>query len=604
MRQPRSLQGAYLVETAWEVCNQMGGIYTVIRSKVPAMTAQWGERYCLLGPIVNQDVSAEFDPVDDLSGPYGSAVKKMRKMGYQVEFGTWLVTGRPLAVLLHVKDLEPKAYEIRQRLFTDHKINLYHDDLLQNQVVCFSELCTIFFTLLAKEMNAINKPVIAHFHEWMASVPILDIKSRKLPIKTVFTTHATSLGRYIAMNDEHFYSSLSKYNWSQQAEYFHILPLAEIERYSAQKCDVLTTVSDVTAKECKEFLGHEPDVITPNGLNIERFVATHEVQNLHQQYKSEIHEFVMGHFFHSSPFDLDNTLYFFTSGRYEYKNKGYDITLEALTILNTMLKKAKRKQTVVMFFITKRPVWSINPVVLQSRGVMGEIRNTCEDIESQIGKRMFYAAASEQRNLKLPDLNNMVDDHLRLKFRRILQSWKSDAWPIVVTHNLKDDNNDEILGYLRNAPLVNNPLDKVKVVYHPDFIDTTNPLFGIDYGEFVRGCHLGIFPSFYEPWGYTPLECLARGVPAITSDYSGFGDFVGRYYPDHEQYGAYLLHRHARKPSAVAKDLAIKMFNFADLTRRERMQQRNKAEDLAENFDWTNLVAYYNNAHEKALIST
>jgi len=600
--QPRTLKKAYLVETSWEVCNQVGGIYTVIRSKIPVMSTQWEDRYCLLGPLVDRDVSGEFDPIDDLTDPYGRAVKKMRDKGYEVMYGTWLVTGRPKTILLRISDMADKHEEIRERLEADHGVNIYHDDELQNQVISFAELTTIFLGLLAREMAGIKKPLITQFHEWMSSLPILDIKKSKLPIKTVFTTHATALGRYIAMNDEHFYSSLNKYQWKEQAEHYHILPIAQIERFCANKCHILTTVSDVTADECKVFLGKEPDVITPNGLNIQRFVAYHEVQNLHQAYKMEIHEFVMGHFFHSFPVDLNNVLYFFTSGRYEFKNKGYDLTLRALTILNTMMKRARMEQTVVMFFITKRPFWSINPVVMQSRGVMEEIRNTCSEIEKQLGRRLFVAAASEKENFKLPNLNKLVDDHLSLKYRRILQSWKTDSWPIVVTHNLKDDDGDEILQFLRNAPLVNNPKDKVKVVYHPDFIDSTNPLFGIDYDEFVRGCHLGIFPSFYEPWGYTPLECLARGVPAITSDYSGFGDYVGRYYPDHDQYGAYLIKRHKVNAETVAKDLAIKMFNFIQLSRRERMVQRNRAEDLAENFDWINLVRHYNTAYEKALV--
>ncbi len=599
---PKALKDTYLVETSWEVCNQVGGIYTVIRSKVPVMSAQWEERYCLLGPLVDRDVSGEFDPSDDLSGPYGQAVKKMRKMGYEVMYGTWLVSGRPKTILLKISNMNEELDKIRARMHSDHNVHIYHDDGLQSQVIAFAEMSRLFLALLAEEVKENKKKLVVQFHEWMSSLPILDIKKDKLPIKTVFTTHATALGRYIAMNDEKFYSSLDKYHWQEQAEYYHILPIAQIERFCANKSDILTTVSDVTADECKVFLGKEPDAITPNGLNIQRFVAYHEVQNLHQAYKMEIHEFVMGHFFHSFPVDLNNVLYFFTSGRYEYKNKGYDLTLRALTILNTMMKRARMEQTVVMFFITKRPFWSINPVVMQSRGVMEEIRNACSEIEKQVGSRLFVAAASEKENFKLPDLNKLVDDHLSLKYRRILQSWKTDSWPIVVTHNLKDDDGDEILQFLRNAPLVNNPKDKVKVVYHPDFIDSTNPLFGIDYDEFVRGCHLGIFPSFYEPWGYTPLECLARGVPAITSDYSGFGDYVGRYYPDHEQYGAYLIKRHEVKADTVAKDLAIKMFNFIQLSRRERMVQRNRAEDLAENFDWTNLVRHYNTAYEKALM--
>ncbi len=595
------LKDIFLIETAWEVCNQVGGIYTVIRSKVPAMTRQWGDNYCLLGPLMNKNIGAEFDDIHERTGPLGKAVARMEAEGHKIKFGTWLVTGRPRAVLFDIKAMTQDSERIRQRLESEHGIHINPEDELQNQVIALAELSTIFQKFLAEELDKDNRTLIAHHHEWMAALPILDLKKSGLPVKTIFTTHATAIGRYVAMNDEHFYSKLSSYEWENEARYYNILAVGEIERYVAQSCDVLTTVSEVTARECKQFYGRVPDVITPNGLNIKRFVAFHEVQNLHGKYKDIIHQFVMGHFFNSSPFDLDKTLYFFTSGRYEFRNKGFDITLEALELLNEMMKEAKMDMTVVMFFITKRPTWSINPEVMQSRGVMEEIRKTTESIQKQVGERLFQAAAESMTDFKLPDLNVMVDDYLRLKYRRILQSWKSDKWPIVTTHNLVDDINDEILQYVRRNELVNSPKDKVKVVYHPDFIDSTSPLFGIDYGEFVRGCHLGIFPSFYEPWGYTPLESIARGVPTITSDFSGFGDYINAHMDDHEDYGVYVLKRYRKKPEVAARDLANMMFRFIKLTRRNRMVQRNRAEDLSEHFDWGSLVEYYNKAYVKSL---
>lgn len=598
--EPEVLKKAYLIEAAWEVCNQVGGIYTVIRSKIPAMMSQWKNRYCLIGPMVGQDINAEFDPIEDYNDMIGKAVLAMRKEGWTVEYGTWLVTGRPKVVLFKVEDIKPKVNELKAKLYSENGIEI-HEDNLQEQVLCFSALTKIFLTHVLQNIGKKDVKIIGHFHEWMSCLPILSIKKEKLPIKTVFTTHATALGRYLAMNDENFYSNLPEYEWERCAKEYNILPIARIERFCGQSADVLTTVSDVTARECKYFFGRNPDVVTPNGLNIERFVAYHEVQNLHQEYKSEIHEFVMGHFFQSSPFDLDNVIYFFTSGRYEFRNKGFDVTLEALKLLNQKMKKAKMEETVVMFFITKKPTWSINPVVLESRGVMEEVRKNCESVQAQIGDHLFYAAASEKENFRLPDLNKFVDDYLKLKYRRVLQSWKSDSWPIVVTHNLVDDQNDQILSYIRENELVNNPLDKVKVVYHPDFIDSTNPLFGIDYGEFVRGCHLGVFPSHYEPWGYTPLECLARGVPAITSDLAGFGNYLDRNFEEIEESGGYVLKRYKRKPETVVKDLAKMMFDFIKKTRRERMVQRNKAEDLSENFDWSQLVQYYNLAYTMSI---
>ncbi len=596
-----NLKSVFLVETAWEVCNQVGGIYTVIRSKVPAMTRQWGENYCLLGPNLNKNISAEFDDIHERVGPLGKAVARMEKDGHKIKYGIWLVTGRPKTVLFDIKSMTQQCDQIRARLEADHTIHINPEEELQNQVIALAELSTKFLTYLAEELDAESRKLIAHCHEWMAALPILELKKADIPVKTIFTTHATAIGRYVAMNDENFYSKLSSYNWEAEARHYNILAIGEIERYVAQACDVLTTVSEVTARECKQFYDRTPDVITPNGLNIKRFVAFHEVQNLHGKYKDIIHQFIMGHFFNSSPFNLDKTLYFFTSGRYEFRNKGFDITLEALEILNQMMKDAGMDTTVVMFFITKKPTWSINPEVMQSRGVMEEIRKTTEAIQKQVGERLFQAAAESMTDFKLPDLNVMVDDYLRLKYRRILQSWKSDKWPIVTTHNLVDDINDEILQYVRRNELVNSPKDKVKVVYHPDFIDSTSPLFGIDYGEFVRGCHLGIFPSFYEPWGYTPLESIARGVPTITSDYSGFGDYINAHMDDHEDYGVYVLRRYKKKPEVAARDLANMMFKFIKLTRRNRMVQRNRAEDLSEHFDWGSLVEYYNKAYVKSL---
>lgn len=597
------LEDSLLIECAWEVCNQVGGIYTVIRSKVPAMIEKWGDNYCLLGPLENSNISAEFDPISDLSDPIGKAVEKMRNMGYDVWYGRWLVTGRPKVVLLNPENVFNRLETLQKHLKDDHKLDVIVENDLLEKMIMWYDLNRTFITILTKDILKGKTDLIAHFHEWMACLPILDIKEKGLKCKTVFTTHATMLGRYLAMNDDNFYQKLPKYDWEKEAKHFSILPMVQIERAAADKADSFTTVSQLTARECEFLLGKVPDTITPNGLNIKRFAAYHEVQNLHQRFKEEIHQFVIGHFFHSYDFDLEDTLYFFTSGRYEYKNKGFDMTLDALNLLNSMMLKEKIKTNVVMFFITKQPTWSINPDVLQSRGVMEEIRNNCEAIEHQLGQRLFYAAAKSKNEHKLPDLNELIDDYWKLRYRRTIQSWKTDKWPIIVTHNLVNDLDDEILNYLRTNQLVNSPLDRVKMVYHPDFISSTNPLFGIDYGDFVRGCHLGIFPSYYEPWGYTPLECIARGVPAITSDLSGFGDYVGSMEKEHEDKGIFVLKRYKKSYDKSVQDLAKFMLHYVKSTRRYRMIQRNKSEDFSENFDWKTLRTEYEKSYSYALKS-
>lgn len=590
-----------IIECAWEVCNQVGGIYTVIRSKIPAAVERWGNNYCLLGPIANDNISAEFDPIDQLNDPVGRTVEKMRNMGYEVRYGTWLVTGRPRVVLLNPQNVFNRLDTLYRHLKTDFDINANTGDSLLENMVLWADLNRTFFTILSQEVLKGKRKLVAHFHEWMASLPILDIKKQELPVATVFTTHATMLGRYLAGNDTEFYKKLNNYDWEAESERYGILPQVMIERACAEAADTFTTVSEVTGMECKYLLDKEPDVVTPNGLNITRYVAYHEVHNRHELYKDKIHEFVIGHFFNSYDFDLDNTLYFFTSGRYEYRNKGFDITLRALNMLNAMMVHEGINKTVVMFFVTKRPTWSINPEVLESRGVMQEIKRNCEAIQNELGERLFYAAASSKDDHRLPNLNELIDDYWKLRYRRTIQSWKTKQWPIIVTHNLVNDIDDDILNYLRNENMVNSPLDRVKMVYHPDFIESTNPLFGMDYGQFVRGCHLGIFPSYYEPWGYTPLECVARGVPAVTSDLSGFGRYVESLEDDHEDKGVYVLHRTKGSEKKMAENLAKYLLHFVQTNRRYRMLQRNKLEDFSENFDWQVLISNYEEAYEHAI---
>ncbi len=586
-----------LFEVAWEVCNQVGGIYTVIRSKVPAMVDQWGDEYVCLGPYFPQRALTEYEPItsDDGSGLY-QVVQKMREEGLVVEYGYWLITGKPRVVLFDIRSMMPRLDAIKYGLWERHQISTVNIEDLVNQTLCFGEMVRMFLTYYAQDY-ARKFDITAHFHEWMASSGLPDLRRDDVRVATVFTTHATMLGRYIASNERDFYHKLPFFDWKHEARHYGIEAQATIERLAYLSAHVGTTVSDVTARECEVFLGKYPDLVLPNGLNIQRFAAVHEFQNLHMKYKENIHDFVMGHFFQSYSFNLDKTLYFFTSGRYEFVNKGYDITLEALARLNWKMVQAKMDMTVVMFIVTKQPYHSINPDVLQSRAVLGEIQDTCSAIEKQIGEKLYMAsAASSDHNL--PDLNQFVDEYWRLRLRRTIQTWKTKRLPPYVTHDLKTP--DSITEYCERSGLKNHEQDRVKIVYHPDFIASTNPLFGLDYGQFVRGCHLGIFPSYYEPWGYTPLECVVRGIPTVTSDLSGFGDFIMQIMRDYENRGIYVINRKTQDFDQAADQLANILFKFVKMNLRERIQQRNKVENISEVFDWNNLRSYYDTAHDLA----
>ena len=584
-----------LFEVGWEVCNPVGGIYTVLRSKAPSMIARWDQRYCLIGPYNAAAAEVEFEPVAP-TGIMSDTLGRLQAKGIKAHYGHWLVTGRPHVVLLDYLSVFDHLAEVKYQLWSDHGIELPSDDELLNNVVAFAQACKILLSVLARSEKP-ARPIIAHFHEWMAGAAIPLLRHDNWPGSIVFTTHATLLGRYLAMNDDQFYDHLPFYNDADQATQYRVESQHRLERAATHGAQVFTTVSDVTADECRYLLGRRPDMLLPNGLNIQRFSAIHEFQNLHRQNKNKIHEFTIGHFFSSYNFELDNTLYFFTSGRFEYRNKGMDLTIDALAKLNHRLRQEKLGVTVVAFIITKQPVHSIDIRALQSRAMLDEFRTIADAMAEQVGEHIFQAAAEGH----VPELDSLVEDYWRLRLRRAIQTWRRSEPPGIVSHDLVDDQSDPVLNQLRACRLWNQEDDPVKVVYHPDFINPSNPLFGMEYDQFVRGCHVGIFPSYYEPWGYTPQESIALGVPAITSDLSGFGSYLKQLLPDHEEMGLYVMRRRNHGFTEVAEQLADRLIQFCRLNRRQRIALRNRVETFSEHFDWHNLALRYHEAHELAL---
>jgi glycogen synthase len=583
-----------LFEIGWEVCWQLGGIYTVLRSKIPAMQERWGDHYYLIGPYNPQTAAAEFEE-EATDGFIRKTLDRLRDQGIACHFGRWLAPGRPRVILLDYRGRYPNLALDKYLLWKDHGISTVADDGEVNEVLAFGFSVAEFFIALAQELGP-QTPVVAHFHEWMAGVAVPRIAHLKLPIATVFTTHATILGRYIASDSPEFYNHLPFINPDEAAAKYNIYPRFAIERAAAHAATVFTTVSQVTSFEAEKLLGRQPDLILPNGLNLHRFAALHEFQNLHREFKEAIHEFVMGHFFQNYGFDLDKTLYLFTSGRYEYRNKGMDLFIEALSQLNQRLKTLEDRPTVVAFIVTKAPTRNINVQTLQSQSMFEELRKTCEQIEEQMGRRLFRGAV-----LGRIASGELLDEDDRVRLKKAIYAWHTGRQPPIVTHDLVDDANDAILQHLRHRGLFNAVDDPVKVVFHPQFLTSTGPLISLEYDQFVRGCHMGIFPSYYEPWGYTPMECAALGVPAVTTDLSGFGAYVQRHIPEHHNKGIFVLNRRTHTFDQSVEDLVRHLFEFAQFSRRQRIEMRNSVERLSEMFDWPQLIGYYNEAHDLAL---
>lgn len=476
------------------------------------------------------------------------------------------------------------------------------NDTETNCAVLFGYLVAWFLgDFVAREKE---KAVIAHFHEWQSSIAIPLMRKRRTDLTTIFTTHATLLGRYLCAGSVDFYNNIDKFPVDEEAGKRGIYHRYCIERAASHCCDVFTTVSQITAYEAEHLLKRKPDGVLPNGLNVVKFSAMHEFQNLHARNKEKIHKFVRGHFYGHYDFDLDNTLYFFTAGRYEYRNKGVDMFIESLARLNDRLKQSNSPMTVVAFIVMPAATQSFAVESLKGQAVTKQLEETVKDITDRIGQRIFekaarYAGGNIQQAVVDPEELLTTEEMVLLK-RRVI-ALKRDTLPPIVTHNMVDDATDPILMQLRRLQLFNHPSDRVKVIFHPEFLSSNNPLIGLDYEDFVRACHLGVFPSYYEPWGYTPAECTLMGVPSITTNLSGFGCYMDETIENPADYGIYIVDRRMKSVEESLQQLANYMLEFCQKSRRQRINQRNRTERLSDLLDWKMMGMEYVRARKLAL---
>ncbi|KIK98393.1 glycosyltransferase family 3 protein [Paxillus rubicundulus Ve08.2h10] len=617
----RDVHNHLLFECAWEVANKVGGIYTVIKTKVPVTVAEYGDRYTLIGPLIYKTAPMEVEAQEPTDPALASALDSMRTQGVKYLYGRWLIEGAPRVLLFDTGSVHHRLDEWKGDLWNLAGIPSPPHDHETNETIIFGYL--VAWLLGEYVSRQLHTAVVAHFHEWQAGVAIPLCRRRHIDVTTVFTTHATLLGRYLCAGSVDFYNNLQYFDVDHEAGKRGIYHRYCIERASAHCADVFTTVSHITAYEAEHLLKRKPDGVVPNGLNVVKFQAMHEFQNLHATAKAKIHEFVRGHFYGHYDFDLENTLYMFTAGRYEYRNKGVDMFIESLARLNYRLQKSRSKTTVVAFIIMPAATNSYTIEALKGQAAMKQLQDTVTEIQNRIGARLFDHAArfhgfvSPQLSLVIslssdcsrchregktevsPEKLLSPEDQVLLK-RRIF-ALKRTSLPPIVTHNMVDDGNDPVLNQLRRVKLFNASTDRVKVIFHPDFLNSNNPILGLDYEEFVRGCHLGVFPSYYEPWGYTPAECTVMGIPSVTTNLSGFGCFMQDLIDHPEEEGCYIVDRRAQSVEDSVNTLTENMFNFCDKTRRQRINQRNRVERLSPLLDWKNLGVEYSKSRQLAL---
>lgn len=554
---------------------------------------EWGDRYALIGPYAKNSAAQEFEQIPPSTLTANVLETLKQKYGIVVYFGRWLVKGYPRVFLIDTMSSMHNLGAWRYELMAGFE---KPEDQEVNEAIVFGYQVALFLQELLRQVE--ERPVIAHFHEWNAAVGLIVSRRKQLPVATIFTTHATLLGRYMAAGRVDLYNKIQHINPDEEAGNRQIYQRHWIEVGAARGADVFTTVSEITGFEAEHVLKRKPDIITPNGLNIERFVAVHEFQSLHKKYKDRIHEFIIGHFSGIHSFDLNNTLYFFTAGRREYYNKGVDLFIESLAELNYLLKRDNSEVTVVAFIIIPGQTNNYNVESIKGQSLRREIRDTCNKIVKKISDRLFESIMTGE----IPNVESLLTQEDMVMIKRRVQAIKQNqSLPPIVTHNVINDSTDEILNHLRACKLFNAKEDKVKIVYHPEFLNATSPIFPLDYDEFVRGCHLGVFPSYYEPWGYTPAECTVLGVPSITSNLTGFANFMCRKVTDPDAHGIYVVDRRFKSFEETKKQMANIMWRFSLLNRRQRIELRNKTERLSVLLDWKSLGKFYVKARNMAL---
>ncbi|KAM7536948.1 hypothetical protein Aperf_G00000066457 [Anoplocephala perfoliata] len=591
----------YVFECAWEVVNKVGGIYTVIRTKAATTVEELGDRYCLIGPLNEACMRTEVDIVEPNSEPLKRALAKLREHDINMVFGRWLIEGYPYVLLFDIGSSAWRIDSWKKELWDNCNIGIPVHDTECNDSLIFGALVAWFLKEFRDALDEITEgvklPIIAHFHEWLAGCGLIFSRTRHLDIATVFTTHATLLGRYLCASSVDVYNNLDKFDLDKEAGDRNIYHRYCLERAAVHCAHAFTTVSKITGLESKYLLQREPDVITPNGLNAIKFAAIHEFQNLHALAKKKLHQFIQGHFYGFYDFDLDKTLYFFIAGRYEFQNKGADLFIESLARLNHRLQEQGSDITVVAFLIFPAATNSFNVDSFRAQAIVKQLRETCNDIQNDMGTRLFEVCLRG----RVPTASDVLQQADIVRLKRCIYTAQRNNLPPICTHNVVQDNIDLVLCNLRRCRLFNNRYDRVKVIFHPEFLSSTNPLLPMDYEEFVRGCHLGVFPSYYEPWGYTPAECTVMGIPSVTTNLSGFGCFMEEHIEDPASYGIYIVDRRFQSVEASVEQLTRCLHEFCQYSRRQRVVLRNRTERLSELLDWKNLGVYYSRARMLAL---
>ncbi len=533
-----------LFETSWEVCNKVGGIHTVISTKALNLINQLGDNYILIGPDVWRDEqeNPEFIQDDNILSGWRS---KAASEGLRVRTGRWNISGKPVVVLVDFTQFFNEKNEIFAGFWENYKLDSISGewDYIEPALFGYAAGKVIeSFTGFYQE----HQEIIAQFHEWMTGTGLLYLKSHAPWVSTAFTSHATVLGRSIAGNKRPLYSRMNEYNPYQVAREFNIVAKQSLEKTTAQEADVFTTVSDLTAKECRAFLGKEVDIVTPNGFE-DSFVPQGDDFT---KMRAEARDILLNVAKVVTGEDLPADSYLMvTSGRYEYYNKGIDLYIEALSKLDRKIKNGKKCVAFIMV-----PAYHKGP------------RKDIAD---------FLSGQNS-----LPPVGDRI-----------------------LTHGLHNREHDPVLNALAGFDLDNRPEKNVKVIFVPSYLNGDDGIFNKSYYDLLIGFDLTVFPSYYEPWGYTPLESLMFSIPTITTTLAGFGLWVKDRVSDAGNAISVAERNDGDQDNTV--DTIMEFFlKMIRLNKKDTLSAGKDAFRISRIAKWDNLVEHYYKAYEIALLNT
>ncbi|MFH1399957.1 MAG: glycogen/starch synthase [Nanoarchaeota archaeon] len=583
----------WVFEVSWEVCNKIGGINTVIASKAQSMLEHY-RNYVLIGPYFKDKFEAEVTP-EKPPEPIASAIAAMGAKGIPCFFGRWHIKGNPWVILIDTQPLLHGVSSIKTDMWNTFKVDSIYSNFEFDEPISWAWGAGMLLHEIALKTTPTPK-FVAQCHEWLAGPCVLYLKKVNAPFATVFTTHATILGRTMAAAGMDLYAILDQVNPDEEAYRLGVQDKFTLERASAHAADVFTTVSDITGFEAEKLLGRKPEVLVYNGFDVDRFPTIEETSINHVQNLAKLKDFLTYTFFPYYTFDLSHTLIFFLLARYEYKNKGIDVTIEALARLNEELKQSGSNKTVVCFFYVPQRTYGIKTELLENKNMYRMIRSYVEMKSKEIQKVIIEHVISQKTD---STMSICAQDFL-LDLRKDTRGFKRVGNPPLCVFNIGDEHDDAIVSNLLRVGLDNKEDDRVKAILFPTYLDGNDGILGMNVYETMSGSHLGLFPSYYEPWGYTPVECAAMGVSSVTSDVSGFGKFIQPRLLPHDS-GIYILERFNKDWEQTVEGLKRLFHQYVAFDHSERVQNKINAKNLSYLADWKHMVKNYIDAHNLAL---